>query len=446
MAFNRHLLRLQYATEITSFSAGINELFMNILAIGINHTTATVDVREKVAFQPEHLERALQSLMQQGSVSESVIVSTCNRTELYCRAVSSDVAVILDWLATFHSIPVEHLAQHIYQHENEQAISHLMAVASGLDSLVLGEPQIFGQVKDAYDSARKAGSIGAVFERLFQSTFAAAKNVRTKTSVGQNAVSVAYSAVNLAKHIFADLSHAEVLIVGAGETAELAARHLREQGVKKLNVANRTVSRAQELTDIVGGEAFTLDQLKTLLPKSDIVISSTASPLPVIGKGWVETAIKARRHKPMLFIDLAVPRDIEEEVGELNDVYLYTVDDLQKIVSENIQQREEAAQEARGLIEQHVIDFGKWMQSLNSVDLLRDYRESGQKIATEQKERALNAIAAGKDPEQVIQELAQRLANTLMHKPTTAIQQAGRENNLNALAAYQKLIHHEADD
>jgi len=446
VAFNRHLLRLQYATEITSFSAGINELFMNILAIGINHTTATVDVREKVAFQPEHLERALQSLMQQGSVSESVIVSTCNRTELYCRAVSSDVAVILDWLATFHSIPVEHLAQHIYQHENEQAISHLMAVASGLDSLVLGEPQIFGQVKDAYDSARKAGSIGAVFERLFQSTFAAAKNVRTKTSVGQNAVSVAYSAVNLAKHIFADLSHAEVLIVGAGETAELAARHLREQGVKKLNVANRTVSRAQELTDIVGGEAFTLDQLKTLLPKSDIVISSTASSLPVIGKGWVETAIKARRHKPMLFIDLAVPRDIEEEVGELNDVYLYTVDDLQKIVSENIQQREEAAQEARGLIEQHVIDFGKWMQSLNSVDLLRDYRESGQKIATEQKERALNAIAAGKDPEQVIQELAQRLANTLMHKPTTAIQQAGRENNLNALAAYQKLIHHEADD
>lgn len=419
---------------------------MSILAIGINHTTATVDVREKVAFQPEQLEHALQSLVQQGRVSESVIVSTCNRTELYCHTKDADIEHILNWLATFHAIPAERIAQHIYQHENEQAISHLMAVASGLDSLVLGEPQIFGQVKDAYEYARKAGTVGAVFERLFQSTFSAAKDVRTETSVGQNAVSVAYSAVNLAKHIFGDLNQAEVLIVGAGETAELAARHLREQGVKKLNVANRTIARAQELTDLVGGQAHTLDQIKALLPKADIVISSTASPVPVIGKGWVETAIKARRHRPMLFIDLAVPRDIEEEVGELNDVYLYTVDDLQKIVSENIQQREEAAQEARGIIERHVVDFGKWLQSLNSVDLLREYRATGQSIANKQKERALNAIAAGKDPEQVIQELTQRLANTLMHKPTTAIQQAGRENDLNALAAYQKLIHHEADD
>lgn len=419
---------------------------MSILAIGINHTTATVDVREKVAFQPEQLEHALQSLVQQGSVSESVIVSTCNRTELYCHTKDADIGHILNWLATFHAIPAERIAQHIYQHENEQAISHLMAVASGLDSLVLGEPQIFGQVKDAYEYARKAGTIGTVFERLFQSTFSAAKDVRTETSVGQNAVSVAYSAVNLAKHIFGDLNQAEVLIVGAGETAELAARHLREQGVKKLNVANRTIARAQELTDLVGGQAHTLDQIKSLLSKADIVISSTASPVPVIGKGWVETAIKARRHRPMLFIDLAVPRDIEEEVGDLNDVYLYTVDDLQKIVSENLQQREEAAQEARGIIERHVEDFGKWLQSLNSVDLLREYRATAQNITNKQKERALNAIAAGKDPEQVIQELAQRLANTLMHKPTTAIQQAGRENDLNALAAYQKLIHHEADD
>ncbi|RUO43902.1 glutamyl-tRNA reductase [Aliidiomarina taiwanensis] len=419
---------------------------MSILAIGINHTTATVDVREKVAFQPEHLEHALQSLVQQGKVSESVIVSTCNRTELYCKAESGDAAPIIQWLANFHSLPVEQVAQHVYQHKDEQAISHLMAVASGLDSLVLGEPQIFGQVKDAYDAARKAGTIGALFDRLFQSTFAAAKNVRTDTSVGENAVSVAFSAVNLAKHIFADLSDAEVLLVGAGETAELAARHLREQGVRKLSVANRTVARAQELTDVVGGEAYTLDQLKGLLSKSDIIISSTASPVPIIGKGWVETAIKARRHKPMLFIDLAVPRDIEEEVGTLNDVYLYTVDDLQKIVSKNLAQREKAAAEARTIIQQHVADFTAWVQSLNSVDILREYRTQGQRIANEQKERALNAIAAGRDPEEVIHQLAQRLANTLMHKPTTAIQQAGRDNDIYSLAAYQKLIHHEADE
>ncbi|WP_113907418.1 glutamyl-tRNA reductase [Aliidiomarina celeris] len=416
---------------------------MTILAIGINHTTATVDVREKVAFQPEQLERALQSLVQQGNVQESVIVSTCNRTELYCHAEPSEIEGILQWLATFHQIPMDQLRQYIYRHENDQAISHLMAVASGLDSLVLGEPQILGQVKDAYQSARQAGTVGTLFERLFQATFAAAKSVRTETEVGQSAVSVAFTAVNLAKHIFADLKKAEVLIVGAGETAELTARHLREQGVAKLSVANRTQARAQELTKVVGGEAYALSQLQSLLPKADIVISSTASPVPVIGKGWVETAIRQRRHKPMLFIDLAVPRDIEEEVGELNDVYLYTVDDLQKIVSKNLQQRQEAAQEARDIIQKHVQQFIGWMQSLNSVDILREYRQSHARLAEKQKERALNALQSGKDPAEVLQELTQRLSNSFMHKTTVAIQTAARQNDLTALAAYQKLIHNE---
>lgn len=413
---------------------------MSILALGVNHKTASVDIRERVAFQPEHLELALKSLVQQGRVSETVIVSTCNRTELYCHADANEVDAIVDWLATFHSVPSDELRKYIYQHADGAAVNHLMAVAAGLDSLVLGEPQILGQVKQAFQNARDAGTVGTVFERLFQSTFAAAKVIRTETNVGQNAVSVAYAAVNLAKHIFSRLEKTEVLLVGAGETAELAARHLRVQGVKTLRVANRTVARAEELTRLVGGEAYALSSLPELLPKSDIIISSTASPVPIIGKGLVESAIKKRKHKPMLLVDLAVPRDIEEQVSALDDIFLYTVDDLQSIVSRNIEQRQQAAAEARDIIAKYADDFNAWMESLNSVDLVRHYRQQNTEIAEQLKGRALAALQAGKAPELVVQELTQRLTNTLMHKPTRAIQDAGKQKDLSALAAYQKFI------
>lgn len=419
---------------------------MTILALGVNHKTASVDIRERVAFQPEHLELALKSLVQQGRVSETVIVSTCNRTELYCHADENELDAIIEWLATFHGVPAEELRKYVYHHADGAAVSHLMAVAAGLDSLVLGEPQILGQVKQAFQNAREAGTVGTVFERLFQSTFAAAKVIRTETNVGQNAVSVAYAAVNLAKHIFTKLEKTQVLLVGAGETAELAARHLREQGVQTLRVANRTVARAEELTRQVGGEAYALSSLADLLPQSDIVISSTASPVPVIGKGLVESAIKKRKHKPMLLIDLAVPRDIEEQVSELEDIYLYTVDDLQSIVSRNLEQRQQAAAEARDIITQYVADFNAWVESLNSVDLLRQYRQQNNDVAEQLKERALVALQAGKDPQQVVQELTQRLTNTLMHKPTRAIQEAGKQKDLSALAAYQKLLNENAQE
>lgn len=413
---------------------------MTILALGINHRTASVNVREKVAFQPEQLEAALQSLVQQGAVNESVIVSTCNRTEIYCHAESPELARIVDWLATFHQLSAEELHQYIYQHADDEAITHLMSVASGLDSLVLGEPQILGQVKQAYQAARDAGTIGSVFERLFQATFSVAKAVRTETDVGQNAVSVAYAAVNLARHIFSSLDSATVLLIGAGDTAELAARHLKEQGVKRLMVANRTIARAEELTQVTGGEPHTLTHLPEILPQADIVISSTASPVPVVGKGLVESALRKRRHKPMLLIDLAVPRDIEEQTAELEDIYLYTVDDLQGIVSKNIRQREEAAAEAKELISRHVETFVAWMRSLNSVDVVKAYRQNGSRIAEDHKERALAQLAAGKSADDVVAELTQRLTNTLMHEPTQAIQEAGKRNDLNALAAYKKLI------
>lgn len=419
---------------------------MTILALGINHKTATVDIRERVAFQPEQLELALQSLVQQGRVSETVIVSTCNRTELYCHAEANEQQEIINWLATFHQLTPEELSKYIYQHEDSAAVSHLMAVASGLDSLVLGEPQILGQVKQAFQHARDAGTVGSVFERLFQSTFAAAKVIRTETEVGQNAVSVAFAAVNLARHIFADLKNANVLLVGAGETAELAARHLQEQGVRHLRVANRTVARAEELTRVVGGEAYALNALEELLPMSDIIISSTASPVPVIGKGLVESALRKRKHRPMLFIDLAVPRDIEKQVSELDDAFLYTVDDLQSIVNKNLEQRHQAANEARDIIRQYAEEFAGWMESLNSVDLLRRYRASAEATAELQKERALAAIAAGKPADVVIQELTQRLTNTLVHAPTKAIQEAGKRKDISALAAYQKLFNDISQD
>lgn len=419
---------------------------MTILALGVNHKTASVAVREQVSFQPEQLEVALQSLMQQGKVSESVIVSTCNRTEIYCHAESADLTPVLEWLAAFHQVPVDELAQYVYQHADQQAIAHLMTVAAGLDSLVLGEPQILGQVKQAYQQAREAGTIGSVFERLFQHTFATAKTIRTETDVGQNAVSVAYAAVNLARHIFADLSKAEVLIIGAGDTAELAARHLYEQGARKIRVANRTRARAEQLCQAVGGEPYALSSLPDLLPQSDIIISSTASPVPVIGKGLVETALRKRRYQPMLLVDLAVPRDIEEQVDELNDVYLYTVDNLQAIVSKNLQQRKQAAAEAEAIIRQRAGEFNQWMRSLNSVAVLRAYRQAGQSIAASQQERALAALQGGKDPAQVVQELTKRLTNTLLHQPTQAIQAAGQNNDYSALAAYRKLYQNDEQE
>ncbi|RUO25331.1 glutamyl-tRNA reductase [Aliidiomarina minuta] len=413
---------------------------MTILALGVNHKTASVEVREKVAFQPEELEMALQSLTQLGHVSESVIVSTCNRTELYCHLEEDDLTPVIEWFAAFHQLPADELSQYLYQHADVGAINHLMSVASGLDSLVLGEPQILGQVKQAFQQAREAGTVGTIFERLFQSTFSVAKDVRTNTEVGQNAVSVAFAAVNLAKHIFSSLSKARVLLVGAGETAELVARHLSEQGVARIQIANRTRSRGEALAKAVGGEAHSLTDLHELLPQADIVISSTASPLPIIGKGLIESAIKKRRHQPMLLIDLAVPRDIEEQVSELDDVYLYTVDDLQSIVSENRAQRETQADVARDMISLQAQAFNEWLRSLNSVDLLRRYRSGNEALMQQPLDRALNALAAGKPANEVVQELANRLTNTLMHEPTRAIQDAGRRGDLTALAAYQKLI------
>lgn len=402
---------------------------MTILALGINHKTAPVALREKVAFTPDALVVALSALRQQLGVSAGVIVSTCNRTELYIQDDNNAKDALLGWLADFHRISPSLLQQHVYSHVDHDAVRHIMRVASGLDSLVLGEPQVLGQVKQAFNDARHCGAIDNEFERLFQFVFNVAKRVRSETDIGANAVSVAYAAVQLAKHVFSGLPKRSVLLVGAGETIELVAQHLKEQGVTKMHVANRTIERATSLAERLGASAMTLSQLPRQLHEFDIVISSTASQLPLIGKGMVEQALKQRRNLPMFLVDLAVPRDIEEQVNELGDAYLYTVDDLQHIVEQNMASRQLAAQEAEKMIAEQALQYASWRQSQQSIDLLREYRQNSQELCQTLLRRAQQQVQEGKPVEDAMAELAHKLSQQLMHGPTRLLRDAASKDD-----------------
>lgn len=333
------------------------------------------------------------------------------------------------WLAQFHELSDNELNPYLYVYQNDQAITHLLRVACGLDSMVLGEPQILGQLKQAYSQARQAGTVNQLLDKLFQHGFRVAKEVRTKTEIGANAVSVAYAAVSLAKHIFPTLADTKVMLIGAGETIELVATHLKEQGVDNLTVANRTLARAQELAGKVAASAITLEALPDSLHEADIVIGSTASPLPIIGKGMVERALKARRHKPMFFVDLAVPRDIESEVSELDDAFLYTVDDLQQIIDENRAKREAAAAQAEAMVLEQVQAFATWINGLSAVDHIRDYRQQAEGIRQDLLQKAQAQLAGGADAAQVLERLSAQLTNRLIHAPTKALSDAGREGD-----------------
>ena len=397
---------------------------MTLLAFGINHKTAPVEIREKVAFPPEKVRDALLDLVKHESVNEAVILSTCNRTEVYCGLDYPANDAILEWLSEFHHLPLEAISPYIYAYSDSDAVSHILRVASGLDSMVLGEPQILGQIKEAYLTANLAGAIGAQLNRLFQHTFAVAKQVRTDTAIGASPVSVAFAAVSLAKQIFNDLSEHAVMLVGAGETIELVARHLAENKVSKIIVANRTVERANELAKTFNGTAIALKDIPRYLPEVDIVISSTASPLPIIGKGMMESVIKQRRHRPMFMVDIAVPRDIESQVSELRDIYLYTVDDLQEVIEENRKSRQEAAYQAEEIISTQVDHFMGWLRSLDAVDAIRAYREKSNRLRDDALAIARRQLLAGKDPQQVVDELARLLTNKLIHAPSAQMKHA----------------------
>ena len=397
---------------------------MSLVALGINHKTAPVDIREKVAFSPEKVRDALQDLVNHDAVHEAVILSTCNRTEVYCGLDDSANDAVQQWLSEYHQLPIEAISPYIYAHRDGEAVQHILRVASGLDSLVLGEPQILGQIKEAYMTANQAGVIGSQLNRLFQHTFAVAKQVRTDTAIGASPVSVAFAAVSLAKQIFSELSEHKVMLIGAGETIELVARHLLENEVSQIIVANRTVERANELAKTFDGEAISIPQIPERLAEADIVITSTASPLPFVGKGMMEKVIKARKHKPMFMVDIAVPRDIEPEVGELNDIYLYTVDDLHDVIEENRKTRLEAAHQAEDIIETQVEHFMGWLRSLEAVDSIRAYREKANQTRDESITNAKRQLLAGKDPQEVIDELGRLLTNKLIHEPSVQMKHA----------------------
>ncbi len=412
---------------------------MPVAILGINHKTAPVSVREKVAFAPHNIQQALKSFTEDTLIQEVAILSTCNRMEVVYRLPhgtedNDSQKRVLSWLAKYHQVGPNQIEPHCYYHNNGKAVSHLMAVACGLDSMVLGEPQILGQVKDAYGYANNAGTMGRYLNRLFEQTFTLAKQVRTDTQIGESAVSVAYAAVTLAKRIFADFEKVTALFIGAGETIELAARHLVRHGVKNIHVANRTVERAESLAVEIGGQAHSLASLSELVQQADIVISSTASPIPVIGKGLVENAIVARRHRSMFMVDLAVPRDIEPEVASLNDIYLYTVDDMQGVIQENLKLREEAAKEAFEIVERHSAKYLAWLKSLTSVSLLKDFRNQIENIKDEEIGRAIAKLSIqDEQTEKLFTELANRLTKKFMHLPSRSIRKAGEENDLERL-------------
>ncbi|GLQ32466.1 glutamyl-tRNA reductase [Litoribrevibacter albus] len=407
---------------------------------GINHKTATVEVREKVSFNPEVVVDALHRLKDQVGVSEAAILSTCNRTEIYFSANEDISAPLIKWMAHFHQVDPNDLEMAAYIHKDEEACRHIMRVACGLDSLVLGEPQILGQLKSSYSVAREAGSAQSTLMRLFESSFSIAKQVRTETAIGENPVSVAFAAVSLSKHIFSDLSKCNVLLIGAGETIDLVTKHIKEQGVSKIVVANRTLTRAEELAKRFSAKAIMLSDIPDYLPDADIVISSTASQLPILGKGMVERAMKKRRFKPVFMADIAVPRDIEPQVADLEDVYLYTVDDLHEVVEENRKSRQKAAEHAEQLVGYGVEKFQQQLRSLDAVSTLTAFRQQAAEISDAELEKSLAQLKKGVSPERVLTQMARSLTNKLIHEPTVNIRQASSEGRLELIDSARELF------
>jgi glutamyl-tRNA reductase len=416
---------------------------MQLLAFGINHQTAPLSIRERVAFHAENLQNALKDLVGQQPVSEAAILSTCNRTEIYCN--TNEPVAATHWLSEFHHLKQEAIEPYLYVLPQDQAVRHAFRVASGLDSMVLGEAQILGQMKQAVKTAESAGTLGMLLHKLFQRTFSVAKEVRTTTDIGANSVSMAAAAVRLAEQIFPDLHDQKILFIGAGEMIELCADHFLAQRPKHITVANRTLERGQALAHRLNGSAITLNDLPDSLSEHDIVITSTASPLPILGKGLVERAIKQRKHRPIFMVDLAVPRDIEPEVGELDDVFLYAVDDLAQVVQEGVGSRMESAKEAEIIIESRVIGFMEWLASREIVPTIRGLRDHAERYRRQEFEKAQRALAKGEDPALVIEQMSKALTNKFLHIPTHALNHATGEDRAKLESWLKRLyhLHHE---
>ena len=428
---------------------------MALVLLGINHNTASIDLREKVAFPPEIVGDAISQLKATDHVDEAIIVSTCNRTELYLETSLVTDAIgdseqhqrlVVEWLAGFHQLSADELMQCSYCYWHEDVVRHLMKVSCGLDSMVLGEPQILGQIKSSFAVSKDMGAVGVSLGRAFEEAFSIAKEVRTDTAIGENPVSVAYAAVALAERIFSNLPSLSILLIGAGRTIELVARHMADKGVNQIAVANRTLDHALELARKFDAHGVLLSDIPEQLVNADIVVSSTNSQLPLLGKGAVERALKQRRHKPMLLIDLAVPRDIEAEVGEIADAYLYSVDDISEGIDDGVKSRTEAAQQAQSIIERGVEEYQRRLRSLNAVATLRAFRDKAELIRDVEIQRAVKALEKGETADKVVESVARAITNKLIHSPSVQMKKASSEGRDELLLLIQELFELDSDD
>jgi len=417
---------------------------MQLYAFGINHQTAPLAVREQVAFNADGMEDALHDLVENGAAKEATILSTCNRMELYCNSARPDHAI--DWLAEYHHFPRKEIEPYLYTLSREQAIKHSFRVASGLDSMVLGEPQILGQMKQAVRQAEQAGTMGFLLHKLFQRTFSVAKDVRTQTEIGANLVSMAAAAVKLAERIFPTISEQNVLFIGAGEMIELNAVHFAARSPQRITVANRTIERAQALSRRIDGTAITLADLPEHLAHNDIIVTCTGSPLPILGKGMVESALKIRKHRPLFIVDLAVPRDVEAEVADLNDVFLYSMDDIAEVVKDGLDARQGAVKEAEVIIDSSVSGFLHWMDSREAVPTIRALRDHAERNRRHELEKAMKLLAKGENPEKVLEAMSSGLTNKFLHAPTHALNQAQSGDREAFLEVIHRLYHLHPDD
>jgi glutamyl-tRNA reductase len=413
---------------------------MTLIALGLNHTTAPVEIREKVAFSGEILPGVLSELKQQQGIDEVAILSTCNRTEIYCSLDQASQQELMDWLSRFHNLKLQDIRPFLYSHPDANAVKHMLRVACGLDSMVLGEPQVLGQLKTAYKTAVSAGSVGQLLGRLFQHSFHVAKEIRSNTEIGNHPVSIAFAAVRLGQQIFGNLTDRTALLVGAGETIELTARHLHDKGLQRMIIANRTLERSQHLANEFSAYAISLDDIADHLDEADIIITSTGSPVPLISSDMVRQAIRKRKHRPIYIVDIAVPRDVDPAVARLDDVYLYTVDDLQGVIDENMKNREQAARQAEEIIDTQVSQFMDWMSTLDTVSTIRAIRDNAEAMQQEVLDAALKRLRTGEEPEAVLRELARALSNKLIHAPSVQLRSSSPEQKDELVRAARTLF------
>lgn len=412
---------------------------MTLLTVGLNHNTAPLAVRETVAFPPAQCREALARLLRLPQVAEGAILSTCNRTELYTVSRGADDDALRRWLCDQRGLDAAGLAPHFYVYRDRDSIRHTLRVAAGLDSMILGEPQILGQMKDAFRQAQAARSAGPLLTRLFEHSFAVAKSVRSETGIGANPVSVAYAGVGLARQIFSDFGETTAMLIGVGDTIELTARHLADAGLHRLIFANRGLERAQALAQRFKGYAIPLEDIDAHLAEADMVVAATTAPSYVLSLAAVREALRQRRRKPVFMLDLAVPRDVEPAVGELEDVYLYTVDDLRGVIDENLRSRQQAALVADGMIDARIDEFYAWLDSRRAADTIRALRRGAHDRREEVLDKARRMLAAGKDRDEVLNFVARSITNKLIHEPTTALRETRGEEQRGLLETVRRL-------